>query len=176
MLVCLNNIWLSTIYSSLVEWHRFEFAYAYMYVADRSVFTDKDIEFLKKECQELDNLLIPAFEVKLMTVLGEGMYIQLKIIVFTIYYSNKWIYLGEFGKVYKGVWQHKSDFGDAVSQVVAVKTIKSNYTCKCEWACENRPYLQKIHMFRKWYCSWSVFKINKFCKLNLLSRSFNNVA
>ena len=58
----------------------------HIYVADRSVFTDKDIEFLKKECQELDNLLIPACEVKLLTVLGEGMYIQLIVmyLLFTI--------------------------------------------------------------------------------------------
>ena len=34
--------------------------------------------------------------------------------------------VGEFGKVYKGTWQHKTDRGDTVSQVVAVKTIKSS--------------------------------------------------
>ena len=33
--------------------------------------------------------------------------------------------IGEFGKVYKGTWVHKTDNGDTISQVVAVKTIKS---------------------------------------------------
>ena len=33
--------------------------------------------------------------------------------------------LGEFGKVYKGTWQHKTDNGDTESKVVAIKTIKS---------------------------------------------------
>ena len=38
------------------------------------------------------------------------------------------INLGEFGKVYKGTWVHNTKNGDTVSQVVAVKTIKSiNY-------------------------------------------------
>ena len=37
------------------------------------------------------------------------------------------IRLGEFGKVYKGTWVHKTDNGDTISQVVAVKTIKSMY-------------------------------------------------
>ena len=32
--------------------------------------------------------------------------------------------IGEFGKVYKGTWVHKSSNGDEVSQIVAVKTIK----------------------------------------------------
>ena len=36
-------------------------------------------------------------------------------------------YIGEFGKVYKGTWRHTADNGDAISQVVAVKTIKSAY-------------------------------------------------
>ena len=38
------------------------------------MLTDSDIEFLKKECQELESLLIPACEIKLMIVLGEGMH------------------------------------------------------------------------------------------------------
>ena len=38
------------------------------------------------------------------------------------------MYVGEFGKVYKGTWERKSDNGDAISQIVAVKTIKSMYT------------------------------------------------
>ena len=97
-----------------------------MYVTDISALVDTDIELMKKECQELDNLLIPACEIKLMIVLGEGMYMQLIIIAFSYY----WVYLGQFGKVYKGMWQHKSDIEDAVSQVVAVKTIKSKYTYK----------------------------------------------
>ena len=84
------------------------------------MLTDNDIEILKKECQELENLLIPACEIKLMIVLGEGMYMQLTIITFTI----KFIYVGQFGKVYKGIWQYKCDIEDTVSQVVAVKTIK----------------------------------------------------
>ena len=33
--------------------------------------------------------------------------------------------LGEFGQVYKGTWVHKTTDGNAVSQVVAIKTIKS---------------------------------------------------
>ena len=37
------------------------------------------------------------------------------------------IHLGEFGKVYKGTWLQKTKNGDIVSQVVAVKTIKSTY-------------------------------------------------
>ena len=36
-------------------------------------------------------------------------------------------YTGEFGKVYKGTWVHTADNGDAISQVVAIKTIKSAY-------------------------------------------------
>ena len=48
------------------------------------MLTDNDIEFLKKECQELDNLLIPAYEIKLMIVLGEGMYMHLILIAFTV--------------------------------------------------------------------------------------------
>ena len=50
------------------------------------MLTDNDIEILKKECQELDNLLVPACEIKLTIVLGEGMYTQsiIIIIAFTI--------------------------------------------------------------------------------------------
>ena len=40
-------------------------------------------------------------------------------------YSMTLIYVGEFGKVYKGTWQRKADNGVTVSEVVAVKTIKS---------------------------------------------------
>ena len=36
------------------------------------MFTGSDMEILKKECQDLDNLLIPACKVDLMMVLGEG--------------------------------------------------------------------------------------------------------
>ena len=47
------------------------------------------------------------------------------------------VYVGEFGKVYKGTWQHKTDSGDTVSQVVAVKTIKSKSVlallASCAW-------------------------------------------
>ena len=43
-----------------------------LHLADRSVFTGSDMEILKKECQDLDNLLIPACKVDLMMVLGEG--------------------------------------------------------------------------------------------------------
>ena len=39
----------------------------------------------------------------------------------------------------------------------------------CDWACENRAYLHKLHMFIKWHFSWSLFMINTFCKLYLLS-------
>ena len=48
--------------------------------------------------------------------------------------------------------------------------------CKCDWACENRAYLHKLHMFRKWYFSWSVLMIFMFCKLFLLSYWFVNKA
>ena len=51
----------------------FEFIY-YAYLAEGSVFTgnESDIKILKKECQDLDKLLIPACKVDLMMVLGEG--------------------------------------------------------------------------------------------------------
>ena len=34
---------------------------------------------------------------------------------------------GEFGRVYKGTWVHVTTDGNTVSEVVAVKTIKSIY-------------------------------------------------
>ena len=40
------------------------------------------MEILKKECQDLDNLLIPACKVDLMMVLGEGI---LRIIIIILY-------------------------------------------------------------------------------------------
>ena len=39
----------------------------------------------------------------------------------------------------------------------------------CDWACENRAYLHKIHMFRKSHISWSLFMVKTFCKIYLLS-------
>lgn len=38
-------------------------------------------------------------------------------------------FAGEFGQVYKGTWVHKTTDGNTVSQVVAVKTIKSITLC-----------------------------------------------
>ena len=46
----------------------------------------------------------------------------------------------------------------------------------CDWACENRAYLHILHMFKKWYFSWSLFMINTFCKLYLLSYSCINAS
>ena len=46
----------------------------------------------------------------------------------------------------------------------------------CDWAYENRAYLHKLHMFRKWYFYWSVLKIFQFCKRFLLSYGFVNKA
>ena len=43
-----------------------------MNIADKTAFTGGDMELLKKECKDLDKLLIPASEVELMIVLGEG--------------------------------------------------------------------------------------------------------
>ena len=34
--------------------------------------------------------------------------------------------IGEFGRVYKGTWVHMTIDGNTVTEVVAVKTIKSN--------------------------------------------------
>ena len=28
--------------------------------------------------------------------------------------------------------------------------------CICDWACNNRAYLHKLHIFRKWHFSWSL--------------------
>ena len=39
----------------------------------------------------------------------------------------------------------------------------------CDWACENRAYLHKLHMFRKWYFSWFVLKIFMFCNFYLIA-------
>ena len=35
--------------------------------------------------------------------------------------------LGEFGRVYKGTWKYKDSFESTVSEVVAIKTVKSMY-------------------------------------------------
>ena len=43
-----------------------------MNVADKTAFTGCDMELLKKECKDLDELLIPGCEVELLIVLGEG--------------------------------------------------------------------------------------------------------
>ena len=45
---------------------------------------------------------------------------------------------------------------------------------KCDWACKNQAYPQKLHMFRKWYFSWSMLKIIMFCKLSLIAYWFMN--
>ena len=42
-----------------------------MLLEDRTLFTD-NMKILKKECQDLDELLIPACEVQLTIKLGEG--------------------------------------------------------------------------------------------------------
>ena len=41
------------------------------------------------------------------------------------YMCYTYVITGEFGKVYKGTWVHMSPNGNAISEVVAVKTIKS---------------------------------------------------
>ena len=46
----------------------------------------------------------------------------------------------------------------------------------CDWACENRAYLRKLHMFRKWYLSWYLLTLFQFCKLFLLCYGFVNTA
>ena len=46
----------------------------------------------------------------------------------------------------------------------------------CDWACDNRAYLHKLHIFRKCYFSWTVLMIFMFCKLSLLSYWFKNMA
>ena len=38
-------------------------------------------------------------------------------------------YLGEFGRVYKGIWTHTTVEKEKISDVVAVKTIKSMHAC-----------------------------------------------
>ena len=35
----------------------------------------------------------------------------------------------------------------------ATVTVVGMYKCICDWACENRAYLHKLHVFRKWYFS-----------------------
>ena len=52
----------------------------------------------------------------------------------------------------------------------------SMFSYICDWACESRAYLHKLHIFRKWSFSWSVLKIFMFCKLSLLSYWFVNMA
>ena len=41
-----------------------------------TMLTDSDIELLKKEYQNLGELMIPANEVELMIMLGEGMQLR----------------------------------------------------------------------------------------------------
>ena len=72
LLACVFELSTMIRISSSVEWYYFKFTYLYVH----TVLTDNDIELLKKECQELDNLLIPACEIKLIIVLGEGMYMH----------------------------------------------------------------------------------------------------
>ena len=48
--------------------------------------------------------------------------------------------------------------------------------CICDWACKNRVYLHKIHMFKNWYFSWSVLMIFTFCKPSLLPYWYVNKA
>ena len=38
----------------------------------------------------------------------------------------------------------------------------------CDWACENRAYLHKLHMFRKEYIASSLCMINDFCNLHII--------
>ena len=45
---------------------------------------------------------------------------------------------------------------------------------KCDWACENRAYLHKLHMFRKRYISWSLSMISNFCSLYIIPYEFVN--
>ena len=46
----------------------------------------------------------------------------------------------------------------------------------CDWACKNRAYLHKLHVFIKWYFSWFVLKVLRFCNFSLLSYWFVNMA
>lgn len=41
---------------------------------EKRILSDKDMEILKKEYHNLNNLLIPKSKVKFMTILGEGTY------------------------------------------------------------------------------------------------------
>ena len=44
----------------------------------------------------------------------------------------------------------------------------------CDWAYENQVYLHKLHMFIKWYFSWSLLLITMFC--NFLTDVSTNTA
>ena len=65
-------------------------------------------------------------------------------------------------------------YGEILHCQQYVNCILDSY--KCDWACENRAYLHKLHMFRKWYFSGSVLKIFMFCNFYLLSYWFVNKA
>ena len=39
-----------------------------------------------------------------------------------------------------------------------------NHFLICDWVCENRACLHKLHVVRKWEFSWSLLMINMFCK------------
>ena len=57
------------------------------------MFTGNDMEILKKECQDLDKLLIPACKVDLMMVLGEGNYSSLLVIVCYESFETKMLHI-----------------------------------------------------------------------------------
>ena len=44
----------------------------------------------------------------------------------------------------------------------------------CDWACKNRAYLHKLHMFRERSISWCICMINNFCKLYIIPYEFLN--
>ena len=94
----------------------------------------------KTEYRHLEELWIQSCQVELIIKLGEGMvYIN---IMFTkmllnlrtcvVYSANKYTLLanwctvvGEFGEVFKGKWVHEDPDGNTISQMVAIKAIKS---------------------------------------------------
>ena len=52
-------------------------------------------------------------------------------------------------------------------EYVSPKTCNALYIY--DWACKNWAYPHKLHMFRKWYFTWSVLMILMFCKVSILS-------
>ena len=79
-----------------------------------------DLSSLKKECGNLDDLLISGSDIEFNEMLGEGMLNDTKCVNLQSAY-----HLGEFGCVYKGLWTQKNVGNWKIADVIAVKTIKS---------------------------------------------------